>query len=67
VRIVGWYWQTCYVSDKVPALTDPPEGYASWLADLEGRIHAQQRAALAVPLTTPGFLCRFGYATATAG
>jgi predicted nuclease of restriction endonuclease-like (RecB) superfamily len=37
------------VSDKVPALTDPPEGYASWLADLKGRIHAaQQRAALAV-------------------
>jgi hypothetical protein len=56
------------VSDKVPALTDPPEGYARRLADLEGRIHAaQQRAALAVPLTTPGFPCRFGYATATAG
>jgi predicted nuclease of restriction endonuclease-like (RecB) superfamily len=35
--------------DKVPALTDPPEGYADWLADLKGRIHAaQQRAALAV-------------------
>lgn len=49
LRIVGWYWQTCHGSDKVPALTDPPEGYASWLADLKGRIHAaQQRAALAV-------------------
>jgi predicted nuclease of restriction endonuclease-like (RecB) superfamily len=37
------------VTDKVPALTDPPEGYADWLADLKGRIHAaQQRAALAV-------------------
>jgi len=48
-RIVGWYWQTCHVSDKVPALTDPPEGYTNWLADLKGRIHAaQQRAALAV-------------------
>lgn len=37
------------MSDKVPALTDSPEGYADWLADLKGRIHdAQQRAALAV-------------------
>lgn len=36
------------MSDKVPALTDPPAGYADWLADLKGRIHAaQQRAALA--------------------
>ena len=35
--------------DKVPALTDPPEGYADWLANLRARIHAaQQRAALAV-------------------
>lgn len=32
----------------MPALTAPPEGYADWLADLKGRIHAaQQRAALA--------------------
>lgn len=32
-----------------PALTDPPEGYVEWLADLKGRIHAaQHRAALAV-------------------
>ena len=37
------------MSDKVPALDDPPEGYADWLANLKGRIHAaQQRAALAV-------------------
>ena len=37
------------MTDKVPALTDPPEGYDDWLADLKGRIHAaQQRAALAV-------------------
>jgi predicted nuclease of restriction endonuclease-like (RecB) superfamily len=35
--------------DKVPALTEPPEGYADRLADLKGRIRAaQQRAALAV-------------------
>ena len=35
--------------DKVPALTDPPEGYANWLTDLKGQIHAaQQRAALTV-------------------
>ncbi len=33
----------------MPALTDPPEGYADWLTDLKARIHAaQQRAALAV-------------------
>lgn len=37
------------MNDKVPALTDPPEGYADWLADLKVRIHAaQQRAAMAV-------------------
>lgn len=37
------------MTDKVPALTDPPEGYADWLADLKSRIHAaQQRAALVV-------------------
>jgi predicted nuclease of restriction endonuclease-like (RecB) superfamily len=37
------------VADKVPALTDPPAGYADWLSDLRGRIHAaQQRAALSV-------------------
>ena len=30
-------------------LTQLPEGYADWLADLKGRIHtAQQRATLAV-------------------
>jgi len=30
-------------------LTPPPEGYADWLAELKGRVHAaQQRAALAV-------------------
>ncbi len=32
-----------------PALSDPPAGYADWLAELKTRIHvAQQRAALAV-------------------
>ena len=32
-----------------PTLSDPPTGYADWLADLKTRIHtAQQRAALAV-------------------
>lgn len=37
------------MADKVPALTDPPEGYADWLTDLKGRINAaQQRAMLAV-------------------
>ena len=37
------------MTDKVPALTEPPEGYTDWLADLKGQIHAaQQRAALAV-------------------
>ncbi len=37
------------MADRVPALTDPPEGYANWLSDLKARIHtAQQRAALAV-------------------
>lgn len=31
------------------ALTEPPSGYADWLAELKGRIHtAQQRTALAV-------------------
>ena len=37
------------VGDKPVSLTQPPEGYADWLADLKGRIHtAQQRATLAV-------------------
>lgn len=37
------------MSDKPTRLTPAPEGYADWLADLKGRIHAvQQRAALAV-------------------
>ena len=37
-------------ANTVPAsLVPPPEGYADWLADLKGRIHAaQQRATLAV-------------------
>lgn len=36
--------------DATPVkLTEPPSGYADWLADLKTRIHsAQQRAALAV-------------------
>jgi hypothetical protein len=37
------------VSEKPVALTQPPEGYADWLAELKNRIHAaQQRATLAV-------------------
>lgn len=37
------------MSDSPISLTQPPEGYADWLADLKGRIHtAQQRATLAV-------------------
>lgn len=37
------------MTDQQPALTEPPEGYRPWLADLKDRIHAaQQRAALAV-------------------
>ena len=37
------------MSDSPLGLTQPPEGYADWLADLKGRIHtAQQRATLAV-------------------
>lgn len=37
------------MSDQPIRLTEPPDGYADWLADLRGRIHtAQQRATLAV-------------------
>jgi predicted nuclease of restriction endonuclease-like (RecB) superfamily len=37
------------MSENPISLTPPPEGYADWLADLKGRIHAaQQRATLAV-------------------
>ena len=37
------------MSDRPISLTQPPEGYADWLADLKSRIHtAQQRATLAV-------------------
>ncbi|MDB5969060.1 MAG: hypothetical protein JWQ90_1510 [Hydrocarboniphaga sp.] len=37
------------MSDSPISMTKPPEGYADWLADLKGRIHAaQQRATLAV-------------------
>ena len=37
------------MSEKPVRLTEPPAGYADWLADLKGRIHnAQQRATLAV-------------------
>ncbi|HSL39514.1 MAG TPA: PDDEXK nuclease domain-containing protein, partial [Desulforhopalus sp.] len=37
------------MSDKPISLTQTPEGYADWLADLKTRIHsAQQRATLAV-------------------
>ncbi len=37
------------MSEKPVALTQPPEGYADWLAELKNRIHAaRQRATLAV-------------------
>ncbi|HEY6530042.1 MAG TPA: DUF1016 N-terminal domain-containing protein [Cellvibrionaceae bacterium] len=37
------------MSEKPIALTQPPEGYATWLAELKNKIHqAQQRATLAV-------------------
>lgn len=37
------------MSDSPAGLTPPPDGYADWLAELKGRIHAaQQRATLAV-------------------
>ena len=37
------------MNDQAVSLTDPPEGYAEWLADLKTHIQtAQQRAALAV-------------------
>lgn len=37
------------MTERTPALTDPPSGYGEWLADLKLRIStAQQRAALAV-------------------
>lgn len=37
------------MSDTPVRLTEPPEGYAGWLADLKERIHtARQRATLAV-------------------
>jgi len=37
------------MSEKPAALTQPPEGYADWLAELKNRIHtARQRATLAV-------------------
>ena len=37
------------MSERPTALSEPPEGYAEWLASLKDRIHsAQQRAALAV-------------------
>lgn len=37
------------MSDRSISLTEPPNGYADWLAELKTRIHsAQQRAALAV-------------------
>lgn len=37
------------MANRVPGLVDPPSGYADWLADLKGRIHAaQQRAVLSV-------------------
>lgn len=34
------------MADQVPALTEPPEGYAEWLADLKGRVHSAQQRAL---------------------
>jgi predicted nuclease of restriction endonuclease-like (RecB) superfamily len=37
------------MNERPVLLTEPPEGYSGWLADLKSRIHtAQQRASLAV-------------------
>ena len=37
------------MSDKPIRLSEPPEGYVAWLAELKARIHgARQRATLAV-------------------
>ncbi|MDR0959925.1 MAG: PDDEXK nuclease domain-containing protein [Propionibacteriaceae bacterium] len=37
------------MTEKPPALVEPPAGYAQWLADVKSRVHAaQQRASLAV-------------------
>ena len=42
------------MSDKPVSLTQPPAGYADWLADLKGRIHtAQQRASAALLCVLP--------------
>lgn len=47
---------------KLPAsLTDPPDGYAAWLADLKDRIHtAQQRASQTVNQELVGLYWRIG-------
>lgn len=39
------------MTDKVPALTDPPEGYADWLANLKGRANAAPAPFALRPLT----------------
>jgi len=37
------------MTETSPALAEPPAGYAEWLAELKGRVHAaQQRSALAI-------------------
>ena len=47
--------------DKPIRLTDPPEGYGPWLADLKERIHsAQQRASLAVNRELVGLYWQIG-------
>lgn len=51
------------MSDAPPPvrLTDPPDGYADWLADLKARIHAaQQRATLAVNRELVGLYWHIG-------
>ncbi len=49
------------MSDVPARLTPPPEGYATWLADLKSRIHtAQQRATLAVNRELVGLYWQIG-------
>jgi len=49
-------------TDPPPSLTEPPTGYAEWLADLKSAIHAsQQRAALMVNRELVGLYWRIGH------
>lgn len=50
------------MDDQAVALTEAPEGYSEWLADLKHRIHAsRQRAALAVNSEMLSMYWKIGY------